>query len=415
MLLPLVVLAVIALVSLQRVTHAVDDVVQEATQELATVLRLQIMIQRALIVTHDSLVPPHGEPLDPERVSQASSDVDAAFEQAIAGPFALAGERTLVVAARDAWRQGRQVGHALAARAFPREGATVADEIRQLHSHVARALEMLDQVQALAQEEMNDQLANAATVRRGVLVGIGSVFLLGLGAAAMVGTGLARSIISPLRVLETGAHRFGTGDLTHRVPMTGEDELAQLARTFNVMADRLAESQAALKDLSTRDSLTGLVNYREFHRQLTEEVERFRRYRRPFSLLMLDIDHFKEINDTYGHLAGDEALRALAALLQGVVRPTDLVARYGGEEFVMLLPETAGPGALTLAERLRTRVADHAVPLTAEQSKTLTVSIGLATYPEDGDSVQTLVNAADRALYAAKAGGRNQARRSGVT
>jgi len=188
----------------------------------------------------------------------------------------------------------------------------------------------------------------------------------------------------------------------------GQDELAQLGRTFNAMADKLARSQAMLRELSTHDSLTGLANYREFHRHLAEEAERSQRYGRSFSLLMLDIDHFKTINDTFGHLAGDKALRALAALIRGEVRPTDLVARYGGEEFALVLPETAGPGALTLAERLRVRVAGHAVALTADQTISLTVSIGLASYPEDKDSVQTLVSAADQALYIAKSAGRNR-------
>jgi two-component system cell cycle response regulator len=224
----------------------------------------------------------------------------------------------------------------------------------------------------------------------------------------MVGTALARSVLKPLHGLETGAERFGAGDLSYRVQPIGQDELAQLGRTFNAMADKISESQALLREMSTRDSLTGLINYREFHRQLTEEVERSRRYGRPFSLLMLDIDHFKTINDTYGHLAGDTALRSVAALLREEVRPTDMVARYGGEEFILVLPETAGPGALTLAERLRARVAGHAIAVTGDQTTSLTVSIGLASYPGETDSVQKLLSAADQALYAAKAGGRNR-------
>jgi two-component system cell cycle response regulator len=193
------------------------------------------------------------------------------------------------------------------------------------------------------------------------------------------------------------------------VVLTGEDELAQLARTFNVMADRLSQTQAALRDLSTRDGLTGLYNYREFHRQTTEEVERCRRYGRTFSLLMLDIDHFKAINDTYGHLAGDDALRALAAAIQREVRPTDVIARYGGEEFVMVLPETSGSGALALAERLCRGVAEHTISLSKDQTLSLSVSIGVAAYPEDADSVHKLLSAADQALYVAKSEGRNRA------
>jgi len=137
-------------------------------------------------------------------------------------------------------------------------------------------------------------------------------------------------------------------------------------------------------------------------------MDRSRRYGRPFSLVMLDIDHFKSINDTYGHLAGDKALRALAALIRGEVRPTDVVARYGGEEFVLALPETAGTGAVTLAERLRVRVAGHALAVTADHTISMTVSIGVASYPDGANSVQKLLSAADQALYAAKSAGRNR-------
>jgi diguanylate cyclase (GGDEF)-like protein len=408
MLLPLVVLAAMALFSFQSVTNAIDDVVQEAKEEFSTVLRLELLIQQAMIVAHDAIAQGLADPVARERLIEANRGVEKVFEDIGAGPFALPEERRLIQSAQEEWRQGRQLSEALFVNPRAADDQTLLRELERAHAHHNRALERLDQVHALAQQEMNAQLAYAISVRRRILMGVASVFAVGLGIAIMVGRALARSVMTPLHALETGAERFGAGDLSYRVQPIGQDELAQLGRTFNSMADKLARSQAMLRELSTRDSLTGLINYREFHRQLTEEVERSRRYGRPFSLLMLDIDHFKTINDTYGHLAGDKALRALAALIRGEVRPTDLVARYGGEEFVLVLSETAGPGALTLAERLRVRVAGHAIALTADQTISLTVSIGLASYPEDKDSVQKLVSAADQALYVAKSGGRNR-------
>lgn len=408
MLLPLVVLAAMALLSLRSVTDAIDDVVHEAKEELSTVLRLELLIQQAMIVAHDAIAQGLADPVARERLVEANRGVHKGFEDIGVGPFALPEERRLIQSAQEEWRQGRQLSEALFVHPRPSDGQALLRELERAHAHHNRALESLDRVHMLAQQEMNAQLAYVTSVRRKILIGVASVFAVGLGFAIMVGRALARSVMTPLHALEAGAERFGAGDLSYRVQTIGQDELGRLGRTFNAMADKLARTQAMLRELSTRDSLTGLINHREFHRQLTEEVERSRRYGHPFSLLMLDIDHFKTINDTYGHVAGDKALRALAALIRGEVRPTDLVARYGGEEFVLVLPETAGAGALTLAERLRVRVAGHAITLTADQTISLTVSIGVASFPEDKDSVQKLVSAADQALYVAKAGGRNR-------
>jgi diguanylate cyclase (GGDEF)-like protein len=192
------------------------------------------------------------------------------------------------------------------------------------------------------------------------------------------------------------------------VTVDGQDELRQLAGTFNAMAERLQKSQAALEELSAHDGLTGLYNYREFQRRLAEEVERHHRYERPFSLLMLDLDHFKKVNDTHGHQAGDEVLRAVADRIRAEVRPADHVARYGGEEFAVILSETLGSGALAVAERICAAIAARPIAL-AEGAVPITVSIGVAAIPEDAESGEQIIAAADQSLYAAKNAGRNRA------
>ena len=169
-----------------------------------------------------------------------------------------------------------------------------------------------------------------------------------------------------------------------------------------------ARLYAKMQELARTDALTGLNNRGEFQRQLKEEEERSRRYNRSFSLLILDIDHFKTVNDSYGHQAGDEVLRALAARLREQNRPVDHAARYGGDELVVILPETTNDGALALAERLRTAVADTAIPITEGRTISVTISIGVATFPADAGSETALIAAADKALYAAKQGGRNR-------
>ncbi len=163
-----------------------------------------------------------------------------------------------------------------------------------------------------------------------------------------------------------------------------------------------------LEALSQTDPLTQLVNRRALTIRLVTEMERVRRYNAPLAMLLLDLDHFKLVNDTYGHLAGDDVLFGVATQLQRAVRSVDLVARYGGEEFVIILPETGKQGAVAFAERIRDKVAAHRYVIAGGQEIHVTASIGVATYPSPGlDSVEDLFRAADAALYRAKGSGRN--------
>jgi two-component system cell cycle response regulator len=163
-----------------------------------------------------------------------------------------------------------------------------------------------------------------------------------------------------------------------------------------------------LEALAHTDPLTQLVNRRALTIRLVTEMERVRRYNAPLSMLLIDLDHFKLINDTYGHIAGDDVLAAVATILQRAVRAVDMVARYGGEEFVVVLPETGRHGAVAFAERIREKVSAHAFHLGESQQVHITTSIGVATYPSPRlESVEDLFRAADIALYRAKGNGRN--------
>jgi two-component system cell cycle response regulator len=166
-----------------------------------------------------------------------------------------------------------------------------------------------------------------------------------------------------------------------------------------------------LETLALTDPLTAVLNRRALTERLAAEMGRVRRYDSTVSLLLLDLDHFKEVNDQYGHLVGDDVLTEMALLLQGAVRAVDVVARYGGEEFVVVLPETSEPGATAFAERLRELVEDHAFTCGDGRALKVTASIGVATYPApDVDSVEDFFAQADQALYRAKAEGRNRVR-----
>lgn len=163
-----------------------------------------------------------------------------------------------------------------------------------------------------------------------------------------------------------------------------------------------------LSELATRDPLTGVLNRRELSRLLEEEVVRARRYGRELSLLWIDFDHFKRINDEHGHAAGDSVLKATSRLLSDSIRSVDLIGRFGGEEFVILLPEMDRREARETAERLRRLISKTPQPLGDGKTVPLTISIGVSVFPDNGTDAGALCAAADRAMYQAKENGRDQ-------
>jgi diguanylate cyclase (GGDEF)-like protein len=177
----------------------------------------------------------------------------------------------------------------------------------------------------------------------------------------------------------------------------------------------LERINAFLQNLAAKDGLTGLYNHQYFHEAAAKEIARCKRYGGVFSVLFLDIDHFKKYNDTHGHPDGDRVLKKMAQLLSSRFRESDVIARYGGEEFVALLPATNKPKAMVCAEDVRKLVAEY--PFEGGESQPLgfvSVSIGLATYPEDGIIVNAILKSADDALYQAKKNGRNRVSAAGA-
>lgn len=160
--------------------------------------------------------------------------------------------------------------------------------------------------------------------------------------------------------------------------------------------------------LATTDGLTELYNHRYFQEQIRMQVEQSKRYNNNFSLIIIDIDFFKKFNDTFGHQSGDAVLRQVAQTLKKNVRATDIVCRYGGEEMSIILPNTGKDEAFSTAQKICERVANRKFKLTGDKETNVTISLGVSTFPFDGDSAQTIIEEADKRLYNAKNNGRNQ-------
>ncbi len=231
----------------------------------------------------------------------------------------------------------------------------------------------------------------------------------------------------PILALAEGAERLAEGETGVVVPVSRmADEMQVLARAFNHMIGRLAENrleletrnlelQAAnevLEQLSITDGLTKLHNHRYFQDQFLREARRAKRAEVPLSLVLIDIDDFKKLNDELGHAAGDVVLKETAAVMTVVLRETDMLARYGGEEFALLAPDTKLEGAMVLAEKIRATVAAAEFPVSRPDGTPVSITVSLGVAPFDGDTRSTF-EAADRALYEAKQSGKDCVRSGG--
>ncbi len=221
--------------------------------------------------------------------------------------------------------------------------------------------------------------------------------------------GVSSLMMTPL--LKKGKGMGLLGVFTHRSYNFTPREL-DLLSSVAVHASLIIENAQLMektKWLSITDGLTNIFNRRHFQTKLEEEMEKVRKYRKPLSLILGDLDNFKFYNDHNGHTAGDELLRKVAEILKENTKRQDTVARFGGEEFIIILPRTKKRDALKVAEDLRKKISDHVFPNEEIMpQKDVTITFGVSSYPEDGDTPEILIKKADERLYQGKAQGKNQ-------
>jgi len=252
-------------------------------------------------------------------------------------------------------------------------------------------------------EKRRDQvLLEVIKLRNRTLLGVGALVSL-IGFLAYL---LSRGIIAPVKRLTEAAGKVANGNLEVNIPVMRDDELGKATQVFNDMVNQLRQSRERLEQLSIMDSLTQLANRRHIQEKLTSHLERFRRNGTPFSVLLVDADHFKRINDSAGHAVGDKVLFELGSIFKRLLRTVDAAGRYGGEEFLIILDETRGAEALQTAERIRLVVGSTGVSA-GETTVRFTVSIGVAEISAGEDEDQLIVRA-DNALYQAKREGRSR-------
>lgn len=345
-----------------------------------------------------------GDPVHRETYIAASARIEAQFArlEASVAPE----DQAEVAAARQEW--ARAAADAAAVIDRPREGleASVADleqvlAVERELPAAAHGLEvMLDRMREASEANHAEALAAFRRLEFGAMVAI----VVSLGMMVIGGFIVNRAIVLSADELVAGAKRFASGRHDTPVQISVPPELAAVAEAFNTMTETILVQREQLSEYARRDGLTALLNRREFDAALLARTEALAAGAPPFALLMGDVDHFKRINDTLGHVEGDGVLRRVAQVLMEEARAGDQVFRYGGEEFALILNDAGLEAAAAVADRLRLAVAEA---FEAGEGPPVTLSFGMA-FCEAPVAADALIRTADAALYAAKEDGRNR-------
>lgn len=283
------------------------------------------------------------------------------------------------------------------------------EAVSEVHEAIDPIYVTISELHDLSMQILQDRLNTAHSIVRWSMYTIFAAILVGLGILIGLGRILGRSILHPIAELQNAAHKLAGKDFSHRVKLRNQrDELGQLGKAFNIAASTIQRLHFELEQRSSHDGLTGVLNRAAFDARLSEECRNADRHERPLSLLMVDVDFFKRVNDNFGHQAGDRLLQTVARSLKAEIRPGDVLARYGGEEFVVILPDTSENSAMAIAERLRRTIAQTSIQSASGVEINVTTSIGCASRAPHTVTAGLTLEAADAALFRAKKAGRNR-------
>ncbi len=391
--------------SLKTAIALSNTVVEKSLSEIHHTMALRLALSQAAMPVNDHVI--HANPLEQGNYQQLNALVERNFDIMAESVNLNTLQRELLNLARDKWTQARKAGDAIMQIRDPVSSPEAARQMEQFDLIIDNAIAILsDLYQSIYQEtaRSHDKLHEIESGAVLMVVVLGALALILVAFASVL---LGKSFFPPIRNMLAGLQLFGQGRLEHRIDSAMPKEFEELASGINSMAGKLEQIHIELKKAAIYDQLTGCFNRRQLDQDIIKLFSQSRRTGESLSLLMLDLDLFKQVNDTYGHAAGDEVLRSFAKVISKQLRQYEVFYRFGGEEFIIILPAAEEADAVRLAERIRASIADMPVDVGNEQPIRITASIGVVSYPRSATSVKDLFEMADQALYAAKENGRN--------
>ncbi|MEO6983979.1 MAG: GGDEF domain-containing protein [Paralcaligenes sp.] len=392
LLLPLAVLSAVSIMVLNEQEMAFRDSVEESVHGLIPLTTLEYYLQQALV---DELLAESNDSVP--GFAALTQNIDNSFSSIGVGMDSKDMPADILEDAQKSWLQARPSVRRLVQQVHTQH---VSDAATNLHTRMEleQATRDISNARVSLSDVLRARYEKAVAQRKTQLHWLVWSWVLTLTAAALLAMVFLRSLLRPLRALTQAARRINEGHEGVRVEVGGRDELAVLADCFNRMTANWESTQAGLKTEAIKDPLTGLLNRRGILSQLDTELERHRLSAQPLSVLAMDLDRFKLINDHYGHSMGDRALAWVAETLRGILRENDHLGRHGGDEFIAVLPLTSHAKALEIAQRIGAVIREAAARVAVYPE----ITIGVATMPEDGDEAKSLLEVADSRLYAQK-------------
>ena len=397
--------AIVLLLSAIKSIHSSTDSLEHAASAPVQNIILTGKLKNQLVQTELPLIQymNRGETSDREVFIRLAVETERTFENIQSSIQLLPHEQSLLSTARNTWNTARSLGNSLLTKgSVANQNEAIESKINEFSRHLSHSIAVIDELQNSSRNRIGEIRFAAQEEEWRSISLLLLILSLGVILAIFEAFALGQTVLEPIRRLEQTVKKFREGDLSSRINPKNNDELGHLAEAFNGMAEKFSKVQSDLDYLSIHDTLTGLYERRKFHDEMTVEIQRAKRYKRNFSLLLIDIVNFRRVNKTYGRLVGDSVLCSVAIQITNTIRPTDIAARYNADKFAIILSESNEQGGDETKDRIISAITQNPINIGDGKSLPIEVRVGVATYPSDADDETSLFTRAESNIDDAK-------------